>query len=79
MQSILCAYTLLHRGGEADVFGVVIHLHLYYTEGIQIHRRYGDTEDATGERYYRDVKLLTVGEGTSASQRQVITHRLLGT
>jgi len=29
------------------------------------------------ERYYRDAKLLTVGEGTSEIQRQVIARRLL--
>ena len=46
---------------------------------MQIHRGYDNTEDSAGERYYRDAKLLTVGEGTSASQHQVITRRLLGT
>lgn len=44
-----------------------------------MHGRYGYMEDATVERYYRDVKLLAVGEGTSESQRQVITRLLLGT
>jgi len=79
MQSILCAYTILYQVGDADVFGVVIHLHFYYTEGMQIHGRYGYTEDPAVERYSCDAKLLTVGEGTRASQRQVITHCLLGT
>jgi alkylation response protein AidB-like acyl-CoA dehydrogenase len=79
MQSIFCAYTILHQVGEADMFGVVIHLHLYYTEGMQIHRGYDNTEDSAGGRYYRDAKLLTVGVDTHASQRQVITRRLLGT
>jgi len=44
-----------------------------------MHRGYDYTEDSTGEHYYRDVKLLTVGVDTSASQRQVIPRRLLGT
>ena len=79
IQSIFCAYTILHQVGKADLFGVVIHLHVYYTEGIQMHRGYDYTEDSTGEHYYRDVKLLTVGVDTSASQRQVIPRRLLGT
>ena len=79
MQSIFWAYTILHQVGEADMFGVVIHLHLYYTEGMQIHRGYDYTEDSAGKRYYRDAKLLMVGEGTSKIQRQVITHCLLGT
>ncbi len=47
------------------------------SEGIQIHGGYGYTEDFAVERYYRDAKLLTVGEGTSEVQRQVIARRLL--
>ena len=47
------------------------------SEGIQIHGGYGYTEDFAVERYYRDAKLLTVGEGTSEIQRQVIARRLL--
>lgn len=46
-------------------------------EGIQIHGGYGYTEEFAVERYYRDAKLLTVGEGTSEVQRQVIARRLL--
>jgi alkylation response protein AidB-like acyl-CoA dehydrogenase len=40
----------------------------YYTEGIQIHGRYGYTEGSAGERYNRDAQLLMVGEGTCESQ-----------
>lgn len=47
------------------------------SEGIQIHGGYGYTEDFAVERYYRDAKLLTVGEGTSEIQRMVIARRLL--
>ena len=47
------------------------------SEGIQIHGGYGYTEEFAVERYYRDAKLLTVGEGTSEVQRQVIARRLL--
>jgi alkylation response protein AidB-like acyl-CoA dehydrogenase len=47
------------------------------SEGIQIHGGYGYTEDFAVERYYRDAKLLTVGEGTSEIQRLVIARRLL--
>lgn len=47
------------------------------SEGIQIHGGYGYTEEFAVERYYRDAKLLTVGEGTSEIQRQVIARRLL--
>jgi alkylation response protein AidB-like acyl-CoA dehydrogenase len=37
-------------------------------EGIQIHGGYGFTEDFAVERYSRDAKLLTVGEGTNRIQ-----------
>lgn len=47
------------------------------SEGVQIHGGYGYTEEFAVERYYRDAKLLTVGEGTSEIQRQVIARRLL--
>ncbi|MEE8303837.1 MAG: acyl-CoA dehydrogenase family protein [Candidatus Tectomicrobia bacterium] len=47
------------------------------SEGIQIHGGYGYTEDFAVERYYRDAKLLSVGEGTNEIQRMVIARRLL--
>ena len=47
------------------------------SEGIQIHGGYGYTEDFAVERYYRDAKLLSVGEGTNEIQRIVIARRLL--
>ncbi|MBI3328495.1 MAG: acyl-CoA dehydrogenase family protein [Nitrospinae bacterium] len=47
------------------------------SEGIQIHGGYGYTQDFAVERYFRDSKLLTVGEGTNEVQRVVIARRLL--
>jgi alkylation response protein AidB-like acyl-CoA dehydrogenase len=47
------------------------------SEGIQIHGGYGYTEDFAVERYFRDSKLLTVGEGTNEIQRLVIARRLV--
>lgn len=47
------------------------------SEGIQIHGGYGYTEEFAVERYFRDCKLLTVGEGTSEIQRLIIARRLL--
>jgi alkylation response protein AidB-like acyl-CoA dehydrogenase len=47
------------------------------SEGIQIHGGYGYTEDLAVERYFRDSKLRTVGEGTNEIQRLVIARRLL--
>ncbi|HEV3219352.1 MAG TPA: acyl-CoA dehydrogenase [Candidatus Acidoferrales bacterium] len=47
-------------------------------EGVQIFGGYGFTKDYPAEKYYRDVKLCTIGEGTSEIQRLVIARQLLG-
>jgi alkylation response protein AidB-like acyl-CoA dehydrogenase len=44
---------------------------------VQIHGGYGFTKDYPAEKFYRDVKLLTIGEGTSEVQRMVIAKNLL--
>ena len=44
---------------------------------VQIHGGYGFVKDYPAEKYFRDVKLLTIGEGTSEIQRLVIARRLL--
>ena len=44
---------------------------------IQIHGGYGFTKDFPVEKFYRDVRLCTVGEGTSEIQRLVIAKQLL--
>ena len=46
-------------------------------ECVQIHGGYGFIKDYPAERYYRDVKLCTIGEGTSEIQRMVIARELL--
>jgi alkylation response protein AidB-like acyl-CoA dehydrogenase len=46
-------------------------------ECVQIHGGYGFVKDYPAEKYFRDVKLLTIGEGTSEIQRLVIARRLL--
>jgi len=46
-------------------------------DGVQIHGGYGFVKDYPAEKYFRDVKLLTIGEGTSEIQRLVIARRLL--
>jgi len=45
--------------------------------GVQIHGGYGFTREFLVERIYRDVKLCTIGEGTSEIQRLVIARDLL--
>ena len=46
-------------------------------KAIQIHGGYGYTTEYPVERYYRDVRLTEIGEGTSEIQRLVIARRLL--
>ena len=45
-------------------------------KAIQILGGYGYTKDYAVERYYRDIKLCTIGEGTSEVQRMVIARQL---
>jgi alkylation response protein AidB-like acyl-CoA dehydrogenase len=45
--------------------------------GVQIHGGYGLIKDYRAEKFYRDCKLCTIGEGTSEIQKLVIARRLL--
>jgi alkylation response protein AidB-like acyl-CoA dehydrogenase len=47
------------------------------SEAVQIHGGYGFIKDFPVEKFYRDVKLCTIGEGTSEIQRIVIAKELL--
>ena len=47
-------------------------------EAVQIHGGYGFIKDYPVEKFYRDVKLCAIGEGTSEIQRLVIARELLG-
>jgi alkylation response protein AidB-like acyl-CoA dehydrogenase len=46
-------------------------------EAVQIHGGYGFIKDYPAEKFYRDVKLCTIGEGTSEIQRLVIARQIL--
>ena len=46
-------------------------------EAVQMHGGYGFIKDYPVEKFYRDVKLCTIGEGTSEIQRLVIARQLL--
>ena len=46
-------------------------------ECVQIHGGYGFIKDYPAEKYYRDSKLCTIGEGTSEIQRLVIARQIL--
>lgn len=45
--------------------------------GVQLHGGYGFVKDYRAEKYFRDAKICTIGEGTSEIQRQVIAKHLL--
>jgi alkylation response protein AidB-like acyl-CoA dehydrogenase len=47
------------------------------TEAVQIHGGYGYTKDFPVEKFYRDSKLCTIGEGTSEIQKLVIAKNIL--
>jgi alkylation response protein AidB-like acyl-CoA dehydrogenase len=47
------------------------------TEGVQIFGGYGYTKEFPAEKYYRDSKLCTIGEGTSEIQKLVISRQIL--
>jgi alkylation response protein AidB-like acyl-CoA dehydrogenase len=47
------------------------------TEGVQIFGGYGYTKDFPAEKYFRDSKLCTIGEGTSEIQKLVISRAIL--
>lgn len=47
------------------------------TEGVQIFGGYGYTKDFPAEKYYRDSKLCTIGEGTSEIQKLVIAREII--
>jgi alkylation response protein AidB-like acyl-CoA dehydrogenase len=55
--------------GEAAVFCA--------ERGVQIHGGYGLVKDYRAEKFYRDCKICTIGEGTSEIQRLVIARQLL--
>lgn len=47
-------------------------------DAVQIHGGYGYTKDYPVEKFYRDSKLCTIGEGTSEIQKVVISKSILG-
>ena len=47
------------------------------TDAVQIFGGYGYTKDFPVEKFYRDSKLCTIGEGTSEMQKMVIGREIL--
>lgn len=87
---IAAARLLTYRAAHAKARGEEVNLSAaqakYYASeiaskaanaAVQIHGGYGFTKDYPVEKFYRDVKLLTIGEGTSEVQKMVIAKNLL--
>jgi len=72
------------RGEETTLYSAQAKLHASETavrvaeRAVQIHGGYGYTKDFPVERFWRDSKLCTIGEGTSEIQKLVIAKSLLG-
>ena len=75
------------KGAEANRFTIESSMAKLYAgevavrvanEAVQIFGGYGFIKDYPAEKFYRDVKLCTIGEGTSEIQRLVIARQLLG-
>ena len=47
------------------------------SESIQIHGGYGYVKDYDVERFFRDAKILEIGEGTSEIQRIIIAREII--
>jgi alkylation response protein AidB-like acyl-CoA dehydrogenase len=46
-------------------------------EAIQVHGGYGFSKEFPVEKLYRDVKLMTIGEGTSEVQKMIIAKNII--
>jgi butyryl-CoA dehydrogenase len=81
---VLRAGSLIDQGQPAGKFAAMAKLHASETatwcanQAVQIHGGAGFMEDLPVARYYRDVKINEIGEGTSEVQRLIIASHLLG-
>ena len=71
-----CGQRVTLEGAMAKLFAGEVAVRVA-NEAVQIHGGYGFIKDYPVEKYYRDVKLCTIGEGTSEIQRMVIARELL--
>ncbi len=80
---VMAAALEMDRGGPVTRLSSEAKLHAGETAvfcgdlGVQIHGGYGFIKDYRAEKYYRDAKICTIGEGTSEIQRMVIARNLL--
>jgi alkylation response protein AidB-like acyl-CoA dehydrogenase len=79
----LAAAVAMDRGGNVTRLAAQAKLFAGETavfcaeRGVQVHGGYGFIKDYRAEKYYRDAKICTIGEGTSEIQRLVIARQLL--
>ncbi|TAK66799.1 MAG: acyl-CoA dehydrogenase [Bacteroidetes bacterium] len=82
----LMTYHAAHKKNNGETVTKLSAMAKYYasevaaqatSEAIQIHGGYGFIKDFPVEKFYRDVKLCTIGEGTSEVQKMVIAKELL--
>ncbi|MBI2186407.1 MAG: acyl-CoA dehydrogenase family protein [Acidobacteria bacterium] len=77
------AASMRHRGRRTTLEASMAKLYSSETavrvaeDGVQIYGGYGFVKDYPAEKFFRDVKLTTIGEGTSEVQRLVIARQLL--
>ncbi len=77
------AADLKNRGEKVTKFAAMAKLYASEVavrcgnEAVQIHGGYGYTKEFPAEKFYRDAKLCTIGEGTSEIQRLVIGREIL--
>lgn len=80
---VLAAALQMDSGGSVTQLASEAKLHAGETavfcseRGVQIHGGYGLIKDYRAEKYFRDAKICTIGEGTSEIQRMVIARNLL--
>jgi alkylation response protein AidB-like acyl-CoA dehydrogenase len=70
------ARSFTREASEAKLFATEMANRVCY-EAIQVHGGYGYSKEYPVERYYRDVRVTTLYEGTSEIQRLVIARRLV--
>ncbi|HEU5351852.1 MAG TPA: acyl-CoA dehydrogenase [Terracidiphilus sp.] len=68
--------TVTRESAMAKLFASEVAVHLC-NEAVQLFGGYGFIKDYPAEKFYRDVKLCTIGEGTSEIQRMVISREIL--
>lgn len=67
--------TVTKEGAMAKLFASEVAVEVS-NESVQIHGGYGFTKDYPAEKFFRDAKLCTIGEGTSAIQKMVIAREI---